>query len=277
MSQLISVIIPTYNRSTLILRAIDSVLAQTYHNFEIIVVDDGSLDDTANKLLPLIEAKIIKYYLNPNAGVSFSRNFGADIAQGEYLAFLDSDDEWLPHKLNEQIQFLNENKHLKIVYGEELWVRNGKRVNQKVIHKKSGGWIFKACVEQCLIGPSSVLIDKSFFLELKGFDEQFIVCEDYDLWLRISSIVEIGFLSKPQIIKHGGHADQLSTKYFAMDMWRLKSMAAILINRKLSEEDRLCVVESMKLRGNILMQGYQKHGNTKEYLLVEKILQGIVN
>lgn len=276
MSQLISVIIPTYNRSNLLIRAIDSVLAQTYQNFEIIVVDDGSQDDTATKLLPLVEAGIIKYYQNPNTGVSFSRNFGAGIALGDYLAFLDSDDEWLPHKLKEQIQFLNENKHLKIVYGEELWVRNGKRVNQKAIHKKSGGWIFKACVEQCLIGPSSVLIEKSFFLELQGFNEQFIVCEDYDLWLRISSIAEIGFLSKPQIIKHGGHADQLSTRFFAMDLWRLKSMAAILASRNLSKDDRLCVVESMKQRGSILMQGYQKHGNTSDYILVEKMLQELL-
>jgi glycosyltransferase involved in cell wall biosynthesis len=218
--ELVSIIIPTFNRSTFLLRAIKSVLNQSYKNFELIVVDDGSTDDTEILLQDLITNKSIHYYKKSNGGVASARNFGAIKALGHWYAFLDSDDEWLPNKLQDQLSFLLNNSHLNIVYGEEIWMRNGVRVNQKKHHKKSGGHIFEKCLEQCLIAPSSVLLTKKLFEEKKGFDESFIICEDYDLWLKISSSHEIGFIEQPLIVKYGGHEDQLSTKYFAMDMWR---------------------------------------------------------
>lgn len=272
MSIFISVIIPTFNRSSLILRAIDSVFKQSYANIELIVVDDGSTDDTYKLLLPLIDSGKIQYTKIQNSGVSAARNIGAAKAIGKFICFLDSDDEWLPHKLQEQIALLKERPDLKIVYGEELWVRNGKRVNQKSIHKKSGGWIFPACVHQCLIGPSSVMIEKDFFMQMGGFDEGFVVCEDYDLWLKISSLVEVGFIENPIVIKHGGHSDQLSTKFVAMDLWRLKSMMRILSIRELEHEHKLLVIDSMKRRGEILKLGFLKHGNLADYNLVRQML-----
>lgn len=275
MSQLVSVIIPTYNRESVLLRAIDSVLAQSYQYYELIVVDDGSTDETEQLLKPLVSSEKIKYFKHQNRGVSAARNFGVKQAKGELISFLDSDDEWLPHKLQQQINYFIQNSEAQIVYGEELWIRNGKRVNQKVIHKKSGGMIFQACVQQCLIAPSSVMLSKNLFDDMGGFDESFVVCEDYDLWLKISSIMEIGFIADPLIIKHGGHLDQLSTKYVAMDFWRLKSLLGILGTRKLNFEDQLIVVDSMKRRGAILMQGYQKHGNIADYHVVEQMLQGL--
>lgn len=277
MSQLISVIIPTYNRASVLFRAIDSVLAQTYKNYELLIVDDGSNDETHELLLPLINLEKIKYFKHQNRGVSAARNVGVQNANGELITFLDSDDEWLPHKLQQQLNFIAQNPQIQIVYGEELWIRNGKRVNQKAIHKKSGGHIFPACVQQCLIAPSSVMLFKNLFHQMGGFDERFMVCEDYDLWLKISSLMEIGFIANPLIIKHGGHEDQLSTKYVAMDFWRLKSMLGILKTRKLSPEEQLLVVDSMKRRGAILMQGYQKYGNLNDYQLVEQMLQSLDN
>lgn len=275
MSPLISVIIPSYNRSKFLLRAIDSILIQSYKNFELIVVDDGSTDGTFELIESLIKLNQIKYIRIENSGVAKARNVGAKNANGKFLAFLDSDDEWLPHKLQEQVDFFATSPHLKIVYGEELWIRNGKRVNQKFIHKKSGGWIFCECVQQCLIAPSSVMLEKDLFFEMAGFDESFVVCEDYDLWLKISSLLEIGFIANPIIIKHGGHDDQLSTKYFAMDLWRMKSMFSILKNRNLNADHKLVVVDSLKRRGAILMQGYQKHGNLKDYQLVLEMIQNV--
>lgn len=272
MSPLISVVIPTYNRAAVLLRAVDSVLKQSFKNFELIVVDDGSTDETKELLATFIDSENFLYFKHQNRGVSCARNFGVERARGELICFLDSDDEWLPHKLEEQIQFLESHPEHQIVYGEELWVRNGKRVNQKNIHKKSGGHIFKECVQQCLIAPSSVMLSKKLFFEMKGFDESFLVCEDYDLWLKISSLYEIGFIEKPLIIKHGGHADQLSTKYVAMDLWRLKSMQAILKNRQLDPEQKSFVVESMKRRGSILMQGYQKYSNVSDFDYVKEML-----
>lgn len=275
MSSFISVIIPTYNRAQFIRRAIDSVLNQTYKNFELIIVDDGSTDETEDFLDPLKKAGLIRYLKRPNLGVSCARNFGVENATGTFISFLDSDDEWLPHKLQDQLNFLERHSSLRIVYGEELWIRNGKRVNQKKIHQKSGGWIFDQCVQQCLIAPSSVMMEKSLFLEMGGFDEQFMVCEDYDLWLKISSLFEIGFVSHPLIIKHGGHEDQLSTKFVAMDLWRLKSMQRILQIRNLNHDLKSIVVESMKRRGGILLLGFQKHGNARDYQVVEEILRSI--
>lgn len=275
MSQLISVIIPTYNRASVLLRAIDSVLAQTYKNYELLIVDDGSNDQTHELLSPLINSGKINYFQHQNRGVSAARNAGVQNARGELITFLDSDDEWLPHKLQQQLNFFAQNPHLQIVYGEELWIRNGKRVNQKAIHKKSGGHIFPACVQQCLIAPSSVMLSKNLFHQMGGFDESFMVCEDYDLWLKISSLMEIGFIANPLIIKHGGHQDQLSTKYVAMDFWRLKSMLGILKTRKLNSDERLLVIDSMKRRGAILLQGYQKHGNLNDYQLVEQMLHSL--
>ncbi|MFA6236345.1 MAG: glycosyltransferase [Bacteriovorax sp.] len=277
MSKLVSVIIPTYNRSNVLTRAISSVQGQSYKHFEIIVVDDGSTDDTHEQLLPLIESGKIKYFAYENQGVSAARNAGVENSVGELIAFLDSDDEWLPHKLQEQIDYFSANPHIKIVYGEELWFRKGKRVNQKLIHKKSGGWIFEACVAQCLIAPSSVMLERELFLQMEGFDESFQVCEDYDLWLKISSLLEIGFIENPVIIKHGGHDDQLSAKYPAMDFWRLKSMHWILKTRNLSHSHKLIVIESMKRRGEILMNGYRKYGNASACQKVEEMLNELDN
>ncbi len=275
MSPFISIIIPTYNRSVFLLRAIHSVITQSYKNFEIIVVDDGSTDDTFELLKPMINASKIKYYKCQNTGVSSARNFGVKKSIANYIAFLDSDDEWLSHKLQEQINFFLQSPDLRIVFGEELWIRNGKRVNQKITHKKKGGNVFLSCVQQCFIAPSSVMMEKSLFLEMGGFDESFVVCEDYDLWLKISSLFEIGFIENPLIIKHGGHEDQLSTKYFAMDFWRLKSLFFILNHRKLSLEYNEIVIESMRRRGAILMQGYQKHRNEKDFKIVDELLKSL--
>ena len=274
----VSVIIPTFNRSELVIRAIHSVLNQSHLNFEIIIIDDGSTDDTEFLLTHFIKEIIkeeiineekIKYFKQNNLGVSAARNFGASIASGEWLSFLDSDDEWMPNKLQAQLAFFKKNPSLKISYTQEIWFRKGVRVNQKVSHQKFGGWIFNQCIQKCFIAPSSVMLMTKLFFELGGFDLDFIICEDYDLWLKISSLYEIGYLANPLIIKHGGHDDQLSTKYFAMDIWRLRSLSRILQIRNLSALDIESVKLAIKTKGQILLLGYQKHGNEKG---VEEVL-----
>ena len=275
MTPMISVIITTYNRSHYILRAIHSVLNQTIENYEIIVIDDGSTDNTADVLVSLIQTKKIKYFYQQNNGVSAARNAGVQFSQGEYLAFLDSDDEWNPDKLKSQLDFLQTNNQFRIVYTDEIWMRNNIRVNQKTIHKKSGGNIFRACIQQCLIAPSSVFMEKKLFEEMRGFDESYLVCEDYDLWLKISSLYHIGHINEPLIIKYGGHEDQLSRKYFAMDLWRIKSMANILKMRTLNNEDKEFVIASLKSRASILQLGNLKHNNIKDYAIVDQIITEI--
>lgn len=271
----VSVIIPTFNRSSVVIRAINSVLNQGHKDFELIVVDDGSTDETELILTPMIEAGIIKYFKNQNLGVSAARNLGVEKACGEWLSFLDSDDEWLPHKLEEQVAFLKKNPAFRIVYGQEIWLRNGRRVNQRSVHQKHGGWIFDKCIQQCFIAPSSVMLSSFLFHEMGGFDQEFIVCEDYDLWLKISSLYQVGYIANPLMVKHGGHPDQLSTKYVAMDMWRLRSLNRILKIRNLSDEHKESVIETMKKKGTILMQGHEKHGNAQGFEEVKTMLQGV--
>jgi glycosyltransferase involved in cell wall biosynthesis len=259
------------------MKAIESVLNQSYKNFELIIVDDGSTDNTKENLDLLIQENKIKYIRQNNSGVASARNLGIKNSSGDYIAFLDSDDEWVPNKLQKQVDFFNKNPNFKIVYTDETWVRNGKRVNQKAIHKKSGGQIFKECIQQCLIGPSTVMIKKELLNEVGHFDESFKVCEDYDLWLKISSLYEIGYIEEALVIKNGGHVDQLSTTFVAMDMWRIKAILNILKTRKLNTSDKNFTIDSVVKRAGILKQGYKKHDNLDQYNQVDKILNEVKN
>ena len=277
MKDLISVIIPTYNRASTIVRAVESVLNQTYSNIELIVVDDGSTDETNQLLSPYILNRSVTYHKFENSGVAGARNIGAALARGNWLAFLDSDDEWLLNKLTEQMDFLSTHSKLQIVYTDEIWIRNGVQVNKKNHHQKMGGMIFGECLKQCLIAPSSVLLSKKLFDEMSGFDDNYVVCEDYDLWLRISSKYEIGFINKMLIKKYGGHSDQLSTRFFAMDNFRIKSMQNILCDKNLSQLQREQVISMMKEKGEILIKGYLKHENFEAAEEIKKILSDVAN
>ena len=277
MKDLISVIIPTYNRASTIVRAVESVLNQTYSNIELIVVDDGSTDETNQLLSPYILNRSVTYHKFENSGVAGARNIGAALARGNWLAFLDSDDEWLLNKLTEQMDFLSTHSKLQIVYTDEIWIRNGVQVNKKNHHQKMGGMIFGECLKQCLIAPSSVLLSKKLFDEMSGFDDNYVVCEDYDLWLRISSKYEIGFINKMLIKKYGGHSDQLSTRFFAMDSFRIKSMKNILCDKNLSQRHREQVISTMKEKGDILIKGYLKHENFEAAEEIKKILSDVAN
>tara|TARA_Y100000590_G_scaffold470772_1_gene669992 strand:- start:43476 stop:44312 length:837 start_codon:yes stop_codon:yes gene_type:complete len=266
----ISVIIPTFNRAHTLKRCLDSVLNQTYPPFEIIVVDDGSTDNT-KELLKDYEGKIIVHKIE-NSGVSSARNYAIERCSGDWVALLDSDDEWLTNRLQEQVDYLKIFPNIKLVHGEEIWIRNGKRVNPKKIHKKTGGYIYQNCLPLCCISPSASLIKKEVLEEFGGFDESFPVCEDYDLWLKITSKYEVGYIESAIITKYGGHEDQLSRKYFAMDLWRVRSMKRML-NSELMKDDRLATIDELIRKSEILIQGYKKHENLGDLPEVESYLK----
>ncbi|TDJ07312.1 MAG: glycosyltransferase [Deltaproteobacteria bacterium] len=269
---MISIIIPTYNRCAYLFRAIESVLSQTYQDFELLIIDDGSTDDTEKHVRDLIkENKKIKYIKTPNRGVSAARNLGLSIATGELISFLDSDDEWLPDKLKVQVDFLQNNQDLSLVHGDEIWIRKGKRVNQKKIHKKSGGNIFSQCLDLCAISPSTVLIRKELFQEVGHFREDFPVCEDYDLWLRITSRYQVGFIPSPLILKYGGHDGQLSNKYIGMDYWRIKAMSSLLNSSSLNSTYKELLQEKLNYKTKILKAGALKHRNADLLSKLEKL------
>lgn len=266
---LVSVIIPSYNRRESIQRAIHSVFSQTYKHFELIVVDDGSTDGTWEALLPYHQQSQIRLIGQHQLGVSAARNCGVRAAQGEWLAFLDSDDEWLEDKLLRQVDWALQNWVVPIIHGEEIWIRNGVRVNQRKKHQKKGGWIFTDALKLCCMSPSSIMIRRDFFEEFGGFREDFPVCEDYHLWLHMTSQTPVGFIEDPVVVKYGGHEDQLSRKYVAMDYYRILSIADVLRTRKLSDVWRKEALQELKRKSDILLKGYQKHNNMSQY---EKVL-----
>jgi glycosyltransferase involved in cell wall biosynthesis len=270
----ITAIIPTFNRAHTIERAIDSVLSQTIPCTEIIVIDDGSTDETSAILEKYKLKNQIIVIKTENHGVSAARNQALKIAKGNWISFLDSDDEWLPEKNKLQIACQLET-NCSLIHGEEIWIRNGKKVNPKFKHQKFGGMIFEKCIPLCLISPSATMIDKNVLQELGGFDEEFVVCEDYDLWLKFTLDYPVGFVVIPIINKYGGHEDQLSMKYKAMDYYRIKSMMRILKEKIVSREQKLLIQKEIKTKGTILLNGYIKHQNMLHYEEVKNWLHKI--
>ncbi len=240
---LVSVIIPTHNRPKFTQEAIASVKAQTYRDYELIVIDDVM-----------------------GRGPAWARNRGAAKAKGKYLAFLDSDDLWKKTKLEKQLKYLKENRKFKACYTNEIWIRNGKHLNQLKKHQKFHGNIFDKCLPLCIISASSILMTRELFDSLGGFDESLPVCEDYDLWLRLSLVHPVAFLDEKLITKRGGHSDQLSKKYWGMDRFRIKALEK-LFAEKLSREQRRLVLDELSKKYQILLNGFWKRKRYWQWLL----------
>lgn len=254
----ISLIIPSYNRSHLLKRALQSVFEQSLLPDEVIVVDDGSTDDTAEMLRNLFPQVI--YLHQDNAGVSSARNLGIQHSTGSWIALLDSDDTWLKDKLVMQVSSLKQSPEIKICHTEEIWIRNGTRVNAMNKHKKSGGWIFEQCLPLCAMSPSSIMIHRSIFDELGLFDESLPACEDYDLWLRISNAFPVLFLEQPLINKYGGHEDQLSHQHWGMDRFRIQALDKLLKQGQLSHKNKDLATKMLLKKARIFQKGAEKRG-----------------
>ena len=263
----ISVVIPTYNRIELLKRSIDSVINQTIKPSEIIIVDDGSNDGTEAMVKKKYDSlKLIK---QKNKGASAARNSGIKASSGEWICFLDSDDEWKNDKLEKQITAVANNSDYKFFHSNEIWIKNGKRINQKKKHKKYGGDIFKKCLDMCRISPSSVLIDKNIFEEIGFFNENLVVCEDYELWLRICDKYEVFFIDEPLIIKHGGHQDQLSYSIDSIEYHRIKALE-YLLSTSLSKENRDYTIQMLISKISIYLNGLIKRGKKHEIAVYEE-------
>jgi len=256
----ISVIIPTYNRSKTLPRALDSIFAQTHPAEEVIVVDDGSVDGTRELLTRHYPA--CRYLRQENQGVSSARNLGIAQASGEWIALLDSDDAWRPEKLARQIEALAAHEEVRLCHTEEIWIRNGIRVNAMRKHAKSGGRIFRQCLPLCVISPSSVLLHRSLFDAYGDFDTGLPACEDYDLWLRLCAHEEVLFIEQPLTVKYGGHEDQLSRQHWGMDRFRVAALEKLLQSTPLSGQDRQAVLQTLVEKTAILAQGAEKRGKT---------------
>lgn len=273
---LISVIIPTHNRLPTLIKAIESVIKQSYTHWELWVIDDGTDDNPSKWPSEFQNNPQIHYHKIEHQGVSRARNMGVALSKGDWIAFLDSDDEWLFQKLSQQMALAQSNPHYPLIHGEEIWIRKGVRVNQMKKHQKFGGSIFLKALPLCVISPSASMIKRTVFNELGGFREDYPVCEDYELWLRVTSKYEVGFIEEPIIKKFGGHEDQLSKRFVAMDYWRIKALYSISSSPDLNPLERQEVFKEIIKKSHILLKGYQKHQNFKNYAEIEHISASVL-
>ena len=258
---LVSVVLPTFNRAWTLKDAVESVLSQDYPYIELIVVDDGSDDDTP-ALLDEYKDKLI-VLKQGNSGVSAARNAGIKNSKGEFIALLDSDDAWDKRKISCQVEFFKQNPDALICQTEEIWIRNGKRVNPKVKHRKPSGMIFEPSLFLCLVSPSAVMMRRRLF-DLKGyFNEAFTVCEDYDLWLRVSSSLPIFLIDEPYTIKRGGHPDQLSGRH-SQDRFRIRSLLNLIRSDSLTHVQVEKAKAVLKKKCTIYGNGCLKRGRKEE-------------
>ena len=260
----VSVVVPTFNRVDFVLEAIKSISSQTFQPLEIILVDNNSEDNTTEMVAK--HFKSVKILIQKKQGVSAARNFGIREASGNWIAFLDSDDQWHKRKLEEQVKSISRDKlSVDLSHTEEIWYRNKIFLNQKEIHKKRGGFIFENCLPLCCISPSSVLIRKKVFDDIGLFDESLDVCEDYDFWLRFCCKYPVNFVDQKLTIKNGGHNDQLSKKYWGMDRFRVQALENLLRSSVLDEWQRQLTKSMLLKKIKILIQGAKKRSNTSTY------------
>ena len=254
----VSVVIPTRDRAYCLGRALESVLDQTVPPGEIVVVDDGSQDDTRTLMNGFPG---IRYLRQAAGGVSSARNRGIREARGRWLAFLDSDDAWRPEKLARQCDVLSARSDVLVCHTDEVWIRRGRRVNPMHKHAKHGGRIFDKCLPRCVVSPSAAMIHRRVFDTVGTFDEDLPACEDYDLWLRICARFPVLYIEDRLITKYGGHNDQLSRRYRAMDRFRLHALEKLLETGDLCDADAAAARDTLLEKTDILIRGARKHGN----------------
>jgi glycosyltransferase involved in cell wall biosynthesis len=267
----VSVIVPTYNRRAMLCEALDSVLAQSVRAFELIVIDDGSTDGTAEYLGGL--GKTTRIERIDHSGPAAARNRGVALARAPLLAFLDSDDLWAPAKLQHQLAFMRDNPACAISQTNETWIRNGRRVNPGVRHRKRAGDIFIDSLRTCLISMSSVMIRAELFRSIGGFDEIMTAAEDYDLWLRILIDHEAGLLDEPLVTRRGGHPDQTSATTPALDRFRILALTKLLADERLSPARRAAAVEVLAEKCRIYAGGLVRRGRNDEARVYQRVAE----
>lgn len=206
----VSVVTPTYNRARFLPEAVNSVLAQTYTDLELIIVDDGSVDDTRNVLEPFLADGRVRYFYQENQGQSYARNLALEIAAGDFIAFLDSDDLWAPDKLEKQLAVLQKEPEVDIVHGDEAMIDEHGAVISLENMKRYSGRITRRLLADNSVSITTALVRRRCFDEMGGFDTSVGVADDYELWLRFSA--RYCFHYQPDIVaSYRVMADQISS------------------------------------------------------------------
>jgi glycosyltransferase involved in cell wall biosynthesis len=271
----ISVIIPTFNRWPMLTEAVASVMGQREVDFELIIVDDGSTDETAERLPALAEQLAtdhrVRIIRTANCGPAAARNRGVAVASSPFVAFLDSDDVWHSGKLQQQLGYMRHNPGCHLSQTEEIWLRRGIRVNPGRRHLKRAGNFFFDSLHTCLVSPSAAMMRTSTFRELGGFDEDMRAAEDYDLWLRLLLAYEVGLISKPLVTRRAGHPGQLSAVVPALDRFRIFALLKLLLRKDLSQLQRDSVCDTLIEKCGIYGHGTARRGNTDEAQWIETL------
>jgi glycosyltransferase involved in cell wall biosynthesis len=258
---LVSIIIPTFNRLSLLHEAVASVFRQTYSPFELIVVDDDSSDHTST-WLENEEIRCIR--LSHSGKPGHVRNQGVLESSGDVIAFLDSDDLWKPEKLEMQIEFLDKHPNLPLCHTREEWVRGDRMVSQSSQKHARSGDVFADAVKKCVIGPSTVVMKRSIFFDSNMFDPELEIAEDYDLWLRVCSKYSVGYLDRPLVIKRAGHSDQLSEKYGQIEIFRIKCLQKNIDNQWFDDDKRNIALTELIRKCLIYSKGCRKRNKIPE-------------
>ena len=261
----VAVVVPVRDRAAMVSEAIASVLAQTYRDFALVVVDDGSTDGSAS----IAEAALAdappgaRVLRQETQGVAAARNAGVAAVDCRWIAFLDSDDLWLPTKLAAQMAWLSACPAYRIAQTGERWLDHGRHRNPRQWHRKEER-LFPRCLERCLVSPSAVIIRRDLYDDLGGFDASFTVCEDYELWLRIALREPVGLVPEPLVVKRGGHPGQLSRSTWGLDRYRVAALVKLLATAALTVEERDAVVGTLHTKCDVLANGAARRGREDE-------------
>lgn len=268
MIPLFSVIIPYFERDNLVVEAVRSVLAQSYTNYEIILVDDGS-SYMSEPLRQIIEQEpAIVYISQQHSGFPGQvRNVGAAQARGDWLAFLDSDDVWYAQKLQRCKEFIDTNgSACPLIHSRERWVRNGRVVSQRKQRHQRQGDIFVDALKKCIIGPSTTVIRKDIYHKLGGFREDLEIAEDYEFWLRYCNRYRVAYIDEPLVEKRAGHWNQLSTKYDEIEIFRIEGLKDLVDRKVFTLDHQLLATQELGRKCHIYATGAQKRGNLQRAL-----------
>ena len=269
----VSVIIHTYNNEKFIAETVESVLKQTYNDYEIIVVDDGSEDGTRDALLPYMQK--IRYHYKENGGIASAKNAGISLSNAEFIAFLDHDDLWVPDKLKIQMEHFNSNPQVGLVYAKYTSFRNDKELRTKP-EKGYSGWIFKELLSKSFIQTSTVVVRMECLNAVGPYDESFTLGDEYDMFLRVAKRFQCGFIDKA-LTRYRVHDKNASKNDFLFDKENLRVFKKVynsytdLDEREKKILRKRIAMYSIKVAGSLYNQGqleeskkYQKEA--REYL-----------
>ncbi len=254
-----SVIIPTFNRSQMLLAAVQSVLQQTVLPKEIIVVDDGSTEPIES-IITEIQSPLVRYIHQAHTGMPGQvRNVGVAQAEGEWIAFLDSDDLWYPEKLQCTEAIITTDAP-SLIHCRERWMRCGSEVSQRKQRHQRRGNIFQDCLKKCIIGPSTVVMKRSVYDDLGGFREDLEIAEDYEFWLRYCNTYAVEYIDETLVEKRAGDWEQLSVKYDEIEIFRMRGLQELIDRKIFTEPHQLLAKEEFARKCEIYSKGAEKRG-----------------